>query len=119
MEAHQHLDLPIDLACCSEIDLDITNADSRPGKISLAIRLTDGASPAKPFQVLGERTVVSSEENPMPVNRSPVKETLRFPVSRSAAIHRFDEITIVFLSGRERERGGARVSIQSFTLIPR
>jgi hypothetical protein len=119
MEAHQHLDLPIDLACCSEIDVEIINADNRAGKISLAIRLTDGASPAKPFQVLGQRTVVSSEENPIPLNRPSVKETLRFPISRSAAIHRFDEITIVFLPEKERSRGGARVSVQSFTLIPR
>jgi hypothetical protein len=34
-------------------------------------------------------------------------------------IHRFDEITIVFLPVKERARGGAKVSIQSFTLIPR
>ena len=119
MEAHQHLGLPIDLTCCSEIDINITNADNRPGKISLAIRLTDGASKAKPFQVLGERTIISSQEDPIPLNRSPVKETLRFPIARSAAIHQFDEITIVFLSGRERDRAGARISIQSFTLIPK
>jgi hypothetical protein len=119
MEAHQHLGLPIDLGCCSEIDVDIINADTRPGKISLAIRLTDEASRAKPFEVLGERTVVSSEESPIPLSRSPVKETFRFPISRSATIHRFDEVTVVFLPDKERSRGGARVSVQSFTLIPK
>jgi hypothetical protein len=53
------------------------------------------------------------------MNRPQVKEILRFPISRSATMRRFNEITIVFLPAKERARGGAKVSIQSFTLIPR
>jgi hypothetical protein len=119
MEAYQNLGTSIDLACCSEIDVAITNADTRPGTIALAIRLGDSASIGEPFQDLGERAILSSKAAQIPLSRPPVEEVLRFPISRPTAIHRFDEITIVFLSARERARGGAKVSIQSFTLIPK
>jgi hypothetical protein len=119
MEAHQNLGPSIDLACCSEIDIAITNADDRAGKIALGLRLTDSRSIGKPSKYLGERTIVSSEVVRIPLNRPPMKETLRFPIPRSATMHRFDAITIVFLPAKERARGGAKVSIQNFTLIPR
>jgi hypothetical protein len=119
MEAHQNLGSPIDLACCSEIDVAITNADTRLGKIALGIVLTDSNSIGKPWRALGEQTIVSSAADQIPMNRPPVKEMLRFPISRAATMRRFNEITIVFLPAKERARGGAKVSIQSFTLIPR
>ena len=119
MEAHQNLGSSIDLACCSEIDVAITNADTRPGKIALGIVLTDSNSIVRPARALEEQTIVSSKGNHIPLNRSPVKETLRFPISRSQTMRRFNEITVVFLPAKERARGGAKVSIQSFTLIPR
>jgi hypothetical protein len=119
MEAHQNLGLSIDLACCSEIDIAVTNADNRPGKIALGLRLTDSKSIGRPSKYLGERTIVSSEVVKIPLNRPPAKETLRFPISRSATIHRFDAITIVFMPAKERARGGAKVSIQNLTLIPK
>jgi hypothetical protein len=119
MEAHQNLGSSIDLACCSEIDVAITNADTRPGKIALGIVLTDSNSTGRPWQALGEQTIVSSAADQIPMNRPPLKEILRFPISQSATLRRFNEITIVFLPAKERARGGAKVSIQSFTLIPR
>jgi hypothetical protein len=119
MEAYQNLGTSIDLECCSEIDVAITNADVRPGTIALGIRLADSGSIGEPSQDLGERTIVSSEAAQIPMNRPPVEEVLRFPIPQPSTIHRFDEITIVFLSARERARGGAKVSIESFTLIPR
>jgi hypothetical protein len=119
MEAYQNLGTAIDLGCCREIDVAITNADVRPGTIALGIRLADSGSIGEPSQDLGERAIASSKAAQIPLNRSPVEEVLRFPIPRSTTIHRFNEITIVFLSARERARGGAKVSIQSFTLIPR
>ena len=119
MEAYQNLGTSIDLGCCSEIDVAVTNADTRPGMIALGIRLADSTSSGEPSQDLGERTIVSSKAAQIPLSRPPVEEVLRFPILRPTTIHRFDQITIVFLSARERARGGAKVSIQSFTLIPR
>jgi hypothetical protein len=119
MDAYQNLGTSIDLGCCSEIDVAITNADVRPGTIALAIRLADSTSFGEPSQDLGVRAIASSKAAQIPLSRPPVEEVLRFPIPRPTTIHRFDEITIVFLSARERARGGAKVSIQSFTLIPR
>jgi hypothetical protein len=119
MEAYQNLGTSIDLGCCSEIDVAITNADVRPGTIALGLRLADSTSLGEPSQELGYRTVVSSKETSVPLTRPPVDEVLRFPIPRPTTIHRFDEITIEFLSARERARAGAKVSIQTFTLIPR
>jgi hypothetical protein len=123
MQAYQNLGAAIDLACCREIEVAITNADTRPGTIALGIRLGDSDSLGDPSLDLGERTIVSSKAAQIPLNRPPVDEVLRFPIPlptpRSTTIHRFDEITVVFLSSGERARAGAKVSIQSFTLIPR
>jgi hypothetical protein len=119
MEAHQILDRSIDLACCSEIEVAITNADTRPGKISLGLILTDSTSSDKPSRDLGSRPIASSEPVNIPLNREPVKEVLRFQIPRSSLAHRFNEITVVYMPAPERARGGAKVSIQSFTLNPR
>jgi len=119
MQAHQNLGLPISLACCREIDINLTNADTRPGAISLAIVLTDTASPGHPSKNLGALPIPSSQADPMPLNRDPVKEVLRFPIPRLAAPHQFDEITVDFLLAPRHARAGAKVSIDSFELIPR
>ena len=124
MEAYQNLGSSIDLSCCSEIDVAITNADIRPGKIALSILLTDSNSLGKPSRNfesinLGERVIPSSEPVQIPMNRPPVNEVLHFPISTSATVHQFNEITILFLPAQERSRAGAKVSIQSFTLVPR
>ena len=108
MEAYQNLGTSIDLGCCSEIDVAITNADVRPGTIALGIRLADSTSVGEPSQDLGDATIVSSKAAQIPLNRPPVEEVLRFPISRPTTIQRFNEITIVFLSARERARGGAK-----------
>jgi hypothetical protein len=119
MEAYQNLGTSVDLECCSEIDVAVTNADVRPGTIALGIRLADSTSIGEPSQYLGERAIVSSRAAQIPLSRPSVEEVLRFPIPRPTTIRRFNEITIVFLSARERARAGAKVSIQSFTLIPK
>ena len=119
MEAHQNLDKPIDPACCSEIEVAITNADTRPGTISLGLMVTDSISPDRQSRNLGNRIIHSSEPASIPLDRKPVEETLRFSIPRSSTNHRFNEITVIYLPAPERARGGAKVSVQSFTLIPR
>src|SRR3984885_4446566 len=119
MEAYQNLGTSIDLKCCSEIEVAITNADVRPGSIALGIRLTDSDSIGEPSQNLAERTIASSKADQIPLNRPPVEEVLRFPIPQSTTIHRFNEITVVYLPALQRAHAGAKVSVESFTLIPR
>jgi hypothetical protein len=118
MEAHQNLGMPIDLACCREIDVAITNADTRPGKIALGMVLTDNGSPGKLTQDLGLHMIASSEAAQISKDRKPVAEVLRFQIPRSATIQKMDAIDVYFVPSKERVRNGAKVSIQSFELIP-
>jgi len=119
MQAHQNLGVPIDLACCAAIDLALTNADIRPGAIQLGLLLTDSTTPGKPTLYLGAKVVPSSTARSISLNRAPVKETLRFPVIPSSKLTRFDEITVIYLPAWERDLAGAKLSLQSFTLIPK
>jgi hypothetical protein len=66
MEAHQNLAPSVDLSCCSEIDIAITNPDIGSERIALGLRLTDSRSIGKPSKDLGERVILSSEAASIP-----------------------------------------------------
>ncbi|MDP9052135.1 MAG: hypothetical protein M3O31_15655 [Acidobacteriota bacterium] len=119
MEAHQKLPEPIDLARYGEIDVAITNADTRVGEIALLAMVRDSAAPGKPSQSLGQQVIASSQQERIPADRGPVKEVLRFRIAASHTMHRFDEITILFVPASGRARSGAKVSIDSFELMPK
>src|SRR6266702_261820 len=119
MEAHQKLGVPIDLSTCGEIDVDLTNADTRIGEIDLALLLTDSTAPGRPGQLLHGLPIASSELDPIPANRAPVKETLRFTIPHPATVRRFDEITVAFRLAPRHGRAGAKISIDSFELMPK
>jgi hypothetical protein len=119
MEAHQNVGLPIDLGCCSEIDVAITNADLRPGAIVMELLLTDSGAAKDRTQDVGAMAIPSSEFAQIPAGRAPVKETLRFAIPRTMTLKRFDEMTVRFRPSADRARVGARVSIDSFELVPR
>jgi hypothetical protein len=118
MEAHQNLGSSINLDCCREIDVTITNADNRPGRISIGMVLTDSSSPDKPSLYLEEKPMVSSEAPHFSMNRTSTEEKLRFQIVKGK-LQAFDEITVVILPAKERSLGGVKVAIQQFTLIPR
>jgi hypothetical protein len=119
MEAHQTLSEPIDLSCCSEIDIAITNADTHPGEIALLALVRNSTVPGKPMQLLGQQTIPSSQPDHIPADRAPVKEVLRFAIPHGRTLRQFDEISILFTLAPRRARIGAKVSIDSFELIPK
>jgi hypothetical protein len=57
--------------------------------------------------------------DPMPQDRKPVKEVLRFAVPAGAHLRRFDDLTVQFILAPRHARTGAKVSLESFELIPR
>jgi hypothetical protein len=119
MEAHQKISRPIDLAACGEIDVAVTNADTKPGEIDLALVLSDSTAKGRPRQWVKSVPVLSSLTDPMPKDRRPVKEVLRFAVPAGAHLKRFDDLTLEFLLAPRHARTGAKVSVESFELIPR
>ena len=118
MEAHQHLPNDISTDCCKAIDLALTNADNAPGRITVELLLTDSTAPSHPTQSLGEQTIASSLPSHFSLTRPPVNETLHFNITGSK-LHHFNEITVIFVNSDERALGGAKVSLQNFTLVPR
>jgi hypothetical protein len=121
MEAHQRLGTRIDLDCCGEIDLAVTNGDNRLGKIAVGMILTDSSSPARASVYLGEKALVSSESTQIALTRAPVEETVRFaiPNVKAGKVRSFDEITVFFMPDRVRALAGAKVNVRSFRLVPR
>lgn len=120
MEAHMNLGTPIDLDCCREIDVTVTNADNRTGRIDLALVLSDTGTPALRSVNLGDAPVLSSETvRPTAHDRAPITETLHFTVPRTAPIHQFDEIDVILQPSAERSRIGARIAVDQFELVPR
>jgi len=134
MEAHQKLAEPLDLGCCSAMDLVVENADRMEGAIALELwvkKLPDVKAAAKqrvnavaPEQAphyLGT-VVIPSSELPL-VQRpnasgKPVEEKLRFPIPEAMDGTTFDEITVVVKQAPERARMGAKVAIRKFVLEP-
>ena len=104
MEAHQMLEHPIDLSCCSEIQIAISNADRYPGTVTLELILIDNGSP----QSLGT-VAVPTRPNAI----------LRFPILGGSAIRQFNELEVVFHRDRVRSDRSARIAIERFVLAPR
>lgn len=104
MEAHQRLAHAIDLTCCGEIQIAISNADRYPGTVDLELILIDDGS----SQSLGTVAVPTRPE-----------AILSFPVPANSAIHQFNEVKVVFHRDQLRIDRSARISIQRFILAPK
>jgi hypothetical protein len=116
MEAHQKLEQPIDISCCSRIQIAVSNADRYPHTVSIELILRD--LPGGPSRNLGTAPVASLPDlKADPV--TPVGETLDFAVPRESHRRVFNEITVVFRCAWDRRDKSARVSIERFVLVPR
>jgi hypothetical protein len=121
MEAHQKLDEPIDLGCCSGIEIVLLNADKREGAIALELWVRSVGSPELAGHYLGTEILASSTK-PVPLTsdtvEGPVEERLEFLVSSAMEGIRFDEIKVVVRSAPARARVGAQIGIRKFVLEP-
>ncbi len=123
MEAHQELKEPIARSCCREIDVSLTNADTRPGKITVGIMLRNSLSSKEQPLMLPQQVLVSSEGTTIDESRGPVNEVLRFSIPQTSStdsketLQRFDEITVIFLP-TGRMSTGSKVAVRQFTLLP-
>ena len=134
MEAHQKLAEPIDLGCCSAMNLVVENADKLEGAIALELwvkKLPDAKAAAKQRvnavapelapHYLGTMVIPSSQ---MPIASRPnvsgklVEEKLSFPIPAAMDGTMFDEITVVVRPAPERAKAGAQIAIKKFVLEP-
>jgi len=115
MEARQHLDEPIDMRCCSKVQVEIWNADRFPGTVWLEVAAVEADTPGGKPRSLGSAPVVSSPD----LSRDPivaVSETLDFPVPPDLGACR--EFQVQFHRARVRLDKSARVSIERFVFVP-
>jgi hypothetical protein len=118
MMARQTLSPPLNIKYFRAISVSITNADTRLGIIGVSLILADSTSPGAPSQYLGELPLRSTESANIPMDRPPIKETLKFSLPQELRITQLSSITIVFHLAEERGFGGAQVSIDKFVLLP-
>jgi hypothetical protein len=117
MEAHQKLETPIDVRCCSGIQLEVLNADRYPGTLTIELILVN-SEPVRLSQSLGNAAVNSRPDlSQDPV--LPVREMLDFAVPGEPAIDQFNEFKIVFHRTVRRADRSAKLSIERFVLLPR
>jgi hypothetical protein len=116
MEAHQKLDQPIEVSCCSRIQVAVSNADRYPHTVSLELILRDPSG--RGSQSLGTVPVTSVPNlDADPV--IPVSETLDFAMPPKSRVRTFNEMTVIFRRDYKRGFKSARVAIERFILIPR
>ena len=111
MEAHQRLAKPMEANCCRTLQLNVTNADAVPGKITLEVQLRDAHGYV---ESLGNKVLVSSVVSPMPLHRTPVEETLEFQIPRGVKGKTFDQITVKVKPESSRSLAAPEVGIESF-----
>jgi hypothetical protein len=117
MEAHQKLDQPIDLNCCSKVQVEVWNADRYPGTVWLELFALDGDAVDSPARSFGSAQVQSAPNlGGEPV--AAVAETLEFTVPEDAPAA-CGEFKVVFRRDRGRMDKSARVAIERFVLVPK
>lgn len=118
MEAHQTIVPAMKMGCCTALRLNVTNADTRPGAISVEVILRDTETKPHVATSLGTIALPSSTSGPIDFSRPPVHETLTFRFPRQPNAGRFSEITVRIKAAPERELAAAQVSVDSFVLVP-
>lgn len=111
MEAHQRLPQSVEASCCRTLQLNVTNADAVPGKITLQVQLRDAHGYVA---LLGNKVLTSSAVSPMPLHRGPVDETVVFQLPRGMKGKSFDEMTVRVLPESSRSLAAPEVAIKSF-----
>jgi hypothetical protein len=118
MEAHQRLGSRVSAGCCGAISVSLTNGDNRLGVIEVEAVLREITPEGTLSHSLGVLPIQSSKAEKISIYRAPTQETLRFPLRVTQSDFRFNEITLIFHLGRNRNMANAEVKIKDFTLTP-
>jgi hypothetical protein len=115
MEARQRLEQALDLACCSAVELEVSNAEPKAGAVSAELMVRDRRQTGSQWGSLGQRDVLSTAG---PKGR-PAMESITFEIPADPVPRHFDEFRVVFHRRPEAADKSARIAIQRFVLIPR
>ena len=119
MEARQDFVTPVQLSCCSRIEVQIANADRGPAPVWLELILIDQHAEGSPWQTLGFQPVKSIPQVAAAPEFQPVPQVLTFAIPRDPRIRAFDAARVRFLHIGNANPKSARIAIQRFTFVPR
>lgn len=117
MTAHQWLARPVRIADCAAMQVDTLNHDNIAGAIFLAILLRDSSSSRTLY--LGQKVLPSTLPASFATKSEAVADSLQFSFPTQSALKRFDQISVVILSGKEHALVAPKVSIEQFRILPR
>ena len=117
MEARHKFDQPIDLRCCSQIQVAIRNADRQEGSTSLELVLMNTEVRPVLRQSLGVAPVMPAGEQAK--GAVGVLQTLEFAIPAKSALDEFNEFQVIFVRDLQRMDKSAKIAIERFILVPR
>lgn len=115
MEARQNFANPLEMSCCSRIELQISNADAFPGTVWLELVLSDLRLPGEPRQSLGRQLVRTARRSAGEAGH----EALSYLMPENPRIPQFDSATVNFIRFTGHNFASAKIGIQEFTFVPR
>lgn len=124
MEARQNLGMLVNLDCCREIRVEISNADSFFDTVEMELWLINTTLPKIPSFRLATVPVRSAAKWRFsgPGRLAPgieVQETLIFPMPAERPFAQFDEIRVRYLMTNLRAEKSPRIAIERFVFVPR
>ena len=119
MQAHQHLNSPLPIECCREIDVEIENRPGQGGALAMGMALTDSTDPEKAPMLL-EMQAITANQASSTGNGVFAHASLRFRIPAKAIqqLRQFDQIDFAILSDPAHATTGAKVAIRSLEFIP-
>jgi hypothetical protein len=118
MEARQNFGRLIDINCCSEIQITVTNGEPYPRSVALELSLANTTLTGSPSWSLGTAKVT-----PQPVSwlqrASERVEILTYKIPALPEIRQFDEAVIIFNRSEHTASRSARIAINQFVFLPR
>jgi hypothetical protein len=109
MEAHQHFETEVDLACCSDVDVEVGKTDGDPDPVMLELWVRDSREQSRASMSLGRQSVA------WPAG----EHVLHFPIPTVEVTTDFDDLTIRFEMQPGRNTESAKIGIRYLVLIPK
>ena len=119
MEARQNLGRLVDVDCCSEILLTITNAETDSTVVALELSLANTTISGTPVLALGDAKAADQLAAGPHNNRKSAQETLAYRIPASPTIRQFDELIVAFHRAEPITIRSTKVAIHQFVLVPR
>jgi hypothetical protein len=119
MEAHQGFTSHVNLACCSQIQVVIDNAEVGSHAIALELAVADSDHPGKAEHVVGTKAVPLHAPAESGKESANTQEVMTFDIPAAMVANNFNELIIRFRRGYRWNVASSRIAIKRFVFIPR